>query len=100
MQTRMVCAHCVSLVCCFRLTHNMPLLRAHARAQQVPGRSAARRVDDAPPPAEAVNSVVKLNVNKRDLRTIEEVQHEMAARKAPKTETATTQKTDTGGGAT
>ena len=39
---------------------------------------------DAPPPPEAKDCVVKLNVHKRDLRTIEEVQQELKARKEPR----------------
>ena len=59
----------------------------------------ARKVDALPPP-EIKNGVVALNVNKRDLRTIEQVQHEMASRKQPRTETGARPQTNTGDGAT
>lgn len=49
-------------------------------AFQFPTRPVARK-QEALPPADAAASVVKLNVHKRDLRTIEEVQQALKARK-------------------
>ena len=49
-------------------------------AVQFPTRPAARK-QEALPPADAAASVVKLNVHKRDLRTIEEVQQALKSRK-------------------
>ena len=56
-------------------------LEQKARAAPMKRSAPASRYE-APPPAEAKDVVVVLNVKKRDLRSIEEVQHLIAQKKA------------------
>lgn len=72
-----------------------PLIGAMARptaaelqqlARKQAPKQARPKLSDAPPPPDALQAVVRLNVKKRDLRTIEEVQLDMKAKKEPRME--------------